>query len=361
MKRLALFLTIIAAVAAAPTRARAHGDFNMLMGSTSNGGGSLKLDYDFSSVSRLAFAGSLGGYSVYTGQEPSFTLLQTNDVVTPSYVIADGTDLNVVITGIDDGKVSIQIVNLDTLTTYNLNHVGDTALLGVVGPGNTLDPAAADPHIHPTFQVQLQLPEGQFGEGSVSFKLTTSGGYSESPIYTLKVSNGPLAHIDYDTAAYGAKSVVCQLTVGAQTRALVNAKFALLQGCLAYANIDTAMAAVTPALPKAAAAHAKAALACTDATGVGPDSKTILGKIAAVRTAAFNAIKARCGSATGSGDFTDDDINQQLGLAECRTEELVAAAYGGAKEILAGYTARASQGGGTFDTHFPCLYATASE
>ena len=370
MRKLVIAFTIIAgALVARPAQVRAHGAYNMLMGSTASGGGALKLDYDFSSVARVGFDSTVGGISVYTGIEPAFELLKVDDIATPSYVLATGTDVNVVVTAIDDGNLSIHIMNVDNSTTYTLAHVGDTALLGVVGPGNTLDPSAPDPHVHPTLLLQLALPEGQFGEASVSFKLTTTSmAYTESPIYTLKVSNGPLAPIDYDTTAYGAKSVTCQKTVGSQVSGFSAKKFNLLRPCLDKLQVYKAMSELTTPPPGLAAALTAAEKACANASATTPDATTLLGKLAKAQAAAFTAIQKKCGTPnpptvpnSASGDFSDDDINQQLGFAGCRVEELVAGAYGGARAELALITARASQGGKTLDSYFPCLHTTASE
>jgi len=370
MKKLVVGFSIMAvALVVQPAQVRAHGIYNMLIGSTASDSGTLKLDYDFSSVARVGFDHTVGGVSVYSGIEPAFELLKADDAVTPSYVLASGTDVNVVVTGIDDGNLSIQIINLDNSTTYTLAHVGDTALLGVVGPGNTLDPSAPDPHVHPTLLLQLTLPEGQFGEASVSFKLTTaSSTYTASPIYTLKVSNGPLAPIDYDTTAYGAKSVTCQKTVGAQVSKFAAKKFALLRPCLDKLQVYKALSELTTPPAGLATALAAAEKACANASGATPDTTTMLGKLAAAQAVAFTAIQKKCGAPnpptvpnSASGDFSDDDIHQQLGFAGCRVEEVVAGAYGGARAEMALIAARASQGGKTLDTYFPCLLTTASE
>jgi len=354
MRRYIVALVVAgAALLAGAIQVRAHGIYNMLMGSTASGGGALKLDYDFSSVSRVAFAASVGGFSLYTGIEPAFELLAADDPQSSSFVLSNGTDVSIQITAIDIGKTSVKIG--DTV----LSQVGDSVLLGTV----PFD------HVHPELQLQLTLPEGQLGEGSLSFKLTTtSGAYTTSQVYTLKISNGPLAPIDYDTTAYGAKSVACQKQVGAQVSAFIAKKFSYLRPCLDKLQVYKAESELTTPPSNLAGAQAAAEKACADAQGAGPDAQTMLGKITAAQAAAFRAIQKKCGTPnpptvpnTASGDFSDDDINQQLGFAGCRVEELAAGAYGGARLEFAGFTARASQGGQTLDTYFPCLYTTASE
>jgi len=408
MKRFTLFV-IAVGVALAPMRAHAHGAFNMLLGSTASGGGSLKLDYEFTSVSTLSLAfplstpGTPNSSALFTGQEPSITLRQTVDLAEPSYVLASGTDVTVEITAIDDG-VAIQIVNDDGTTTCTtmspctLRSVRDTATLGVVGSGSgqTLNPSGTenpDPHIHPTFSLTLSLDDSgnvQYGEGRVSFKLTTtSGSYTASPIYTLKLSNGPLPHFDYDTGAYASKSVACQQKVGQQVQNYINQKLNALRPCLDKIQVYVAYSDVTPpGDPKKAAALAKsvagaqtaAEKACADSvTPKGADTQTMLGKIVMAHTKAMAEIQKKCGTpgapaadgktipTSATDDLDDNAILQVLGLAGCRAEEQAAAAYGGALDDLEEYTARATQsglpqpGGLTLDNYFPCLYSTAAE
>ena len=356
MRTLVVAFTIIAgALVARPAQVQAHGTYNMLIGSTASGSGALKIDYDFSSVSRVGFDSTVGGFSVDTGTEPAMELLPADDVPNSSYVLNNGTDVSVVITAIDAGKASVVI------NSTVLSHIGDSAALGTESP--TFD------HVHPQLQLQLTLPEGQFGEASISFKLKNLAAiYADSQIYTLKISNGPLAPIDYDTTAYGAKSVTCQKTVGAQVSAFVTKKLTLLRACLDALQVYKAKSELTTPPPTLATALVAAEKICANAAGTSPDTKTMLGKLAAAQTAAFTAIRKKCAApnppavpASASGDFSDDDISQQLGFAGCRVEELVAGAYGGARAELALITARASQGGKTLDTYFPCLYTTASE
>jgi hypothetical protein len=353
MQRLTTLCALVVSCALAPAGVWAHGGSSMLISSTADGGGALQAEYDFSAVSRLSFSASLPGpVSVYTGVEPAFDLLAADEPLEPSYVLDDATQVSVEITAIDAGKTAMKI------GATVLSAVGDSVVLGTT----------PFPHTHPELQLLLTLPEGEFGEGSVSFKLTTpSAAYGESEIYTLKLSNGPLAPLDYDAAVYAAKSVLCQQTVGAQVRTLINKELGYLKACLDKVAVYTAKAALTTPPPSLGAAQAAAEKACANASGTTPDSSTMLGKIAKAKAAASTAIKKRCGTPnppavpnSASGDLSDDDISQHLGLAGCRVEELAAAAYGGAKPALAAYTARASQGGNPLDQYFPCLIETAA-
>jgi len=352
-QKTAVFVALGTLLAMSPLRAMAHGSFDILISSTASGGGALKAEYDFAGVSRVDYTTTLGGNAIYTGIEPAFDLLAADEPLESSYVLTAGTEVSLQITGIDAGKTSVKI------DTTVLSAVGNSVSFGTV-------PFA---HTHPQLQLQLALPEGEFGEGSISFKLTsTTPAYSESEIYTLKISNGPLAHFDYDPGTYASKSVACQQLVGAQVSSFTKKRFTYLRACLDKVQVYAAKAALTTPPATLTAAQKAAEKACADASGTGPDAKTMLGKIAAAQAAAFTAIKKKCGTpnpptvpATASGDLADDDITQLLGLAACRTDELAAGTYGGAREHFATYTARASQGGNALDTYFPCLFATASE
>jgi len=345
MKSSCLVMSVVASIFVCPLRAHAHGSFNMLISSTASGGGALQVEYDFSTVARLGFSTSLGGFSIYTGLEPAFELLAEDEPAEPSFVVSNGTDISVEITAIDFGKTSMKV------GSTVLAAVGDSALFGTV----PFD------HVHPELQLQLMLPEGEFGEGTISFKITTtSGAYTESEPYVLKLSNGPLPPLDYDPTAFAKDSVKCQQTVGKVVKKLIGKEFGILSKCLDKVQVFKAKSELTTPPSDLAKAQATAEQACADASGTGPDSKTVLGQLAAARAAAATAIADAC-SGTGSGDLSDDDISQQIGFASCHVEQLAAGAYGGAKTELAEFTARASQGGATLDTYFPCLYATASE
>ena len=316
----------------------------MQIASTASGGGALKVvSYDFSSITRVAFAGSLGPYSIYTGTEPALELLAADDVASSSYVLNSGTDVSVEITAIDAGVESVKI------DATVLSNVGDSAPLGTESP--TFD------HIHPEWTLQLQLPEGAFGESSVSFKLKSlTGPYTESPVYTIKISNGPLAHMDYDPDAYDSAAVACQKKVGSQVSTFIGKKLNYLRACLDKLQVYTARNELTSPPNNLDAALVAAEKVCANPNSNKPDKATMLGKIAAARDKAFAAIQAKC-----SDILSDDDIDQQLGLAGCRVEELAAGAYGGASEGLELFSARASQGGSPLNTYFPCLVPTASE
>jgi len=329
---------------ASPSVVRAHGDSTLFLASTASGGGALTADYEFESVSKLSFSASLGPISLYTGIFPGFEPITVDSP--PLYALASGTQVSVVITGVDAGKTAVKF------GSTVLDSVGDSVVIGTMPFG----------HTHPELQLQLQLPEGEFGEGRISFKLTASGPttYAESEIYTLKISNGPLPLPDYDTAAYDSASVKCLSAASKAVRKFVGAEHKLLSKCLDKVQVLAAKQELTTPPPSLAAAEAAAEKACADASGNGPDSGTMLGKVAAARAKAFTSIQDACG-AGGSNTLSDDDINQQLGLASCRTEELVSSTYGLAHAELEEINVRPSQGGDDVTAHFPCLFLTASD
>ena len=337
-----------ALVLTSATMAFAHGDAVITLASTASGGGALTADYEFESVSRVGFNFSNMGVSFYTGIFPAFEPLAADNPGASEYVLATNTQVSIQITALDDGKTSMKI---DTTT---LSHVGDSAVLGTM----------PFPHTHPEYQLLLQLPEGSFGEGRVSFKLTASGPttYAESPVYTVKISNGPLAPPDYDTGSYDKANIKCYAASAKAVKKFVAAEQSLLGKCLGKVQNYEAGLAVTSPPNNLSKLQAAAEKACADASGTGPDSKTMLGKIDAARNKAMVAIQAACG-ASGSGALSDDDISQELGLASCRAEELVAASYGTAHPELEEFPVRPSQtaGGDTVTDHLPCLFLTASD
>jgi len=329
---------------ASPAAVLAHGDAVVELGSSASGSGALAADYDFSAVSKLSFSLSGGGISLYTGIFPAFEPLTAD--AAPFYALATGTQASIQITDNDGGKTAVKF------DTTVLSHIGDSAVIGTI----PFD------HTHPEYQLQLQLPEGEFGEGRISFKLTASGPttYADSPVYTIKISNGPLPLIDFDTDAYDKGAVKCLSKAAKSIAKFVAVEQTVLGKCLDKVQAADAKAALTTPPSSLAAAQAAAEKACADASGSGPDASTMLGRLDAARAKALADIQGACG-VSGSGSYADDDITQMLGLASCRAQELVAGTYGVAHEQLEEITVRPSQGGDSVAAHLPCLYLTASD
>ena len=347
-QKLARGLTAALLVAAlSPAAAHAHGTAEMILGSTADSAGALALDFEFESVVvRVPFTTALGPVSFYSDIIPAIEPIAADDVTIPLYVLDASTQVTMEITAIDEGAVSVKI------GPTTLAAVGDTAVVGTM----------PIPHTHPTYQLALNLPEGEFGEGRVSFKLTATGPttYAESEIYTLRISNGPLPVIAYDTASEDKSSTKCLATVSKAVAKFVSAKHKLLAKCMDKVQAWQAKAALLTPPGNLASAEAAAEKACADASGAGPDSATMLGRIDAARAKAFTTIQTACG-ASGSSDLSDDDISAHLGLAGCRVEEIVSATYGTGREPLEDFTTRATQGGDPVSDHLPCMNLTATE
>jgi hypothetical protein len=346
MKRLVL-AALSAALMSGPLPALAHGTAGVIaVASTADGGGALAAEFDFDAVLKVDFSASLPPFSVYSGIIPAFEELDADDVLESLYVLDVGTIVSLQVTGIDAGLTAVKI------GPTTLDAVGDSAVIGTAPFG----------HTHPQYQLLLELPEGEFGEGRISFKLTASGptSYAESEIYTVKISNGPLPVIDYDTALEDKASVKCMAAASKAAATFAAATQSALNKCLGKVEVLRAREALTVPPGNLASAEAAAEKACADAAGSGPDSGTMLGRIEAARAKAVASIDAACG-AGGSADFSADDIAQHLGLVSCRTQELVAATHGVAHFNLEEFTARASQGGAPIADSLPCLVPTAAE
>ncbi len=327
-----------------PTTTRAHGATEIVVGSTAAGGGALAIAYDFGAVTRTTFSSSIGPLNLYSGIYPSMTSLDFD--TPPLYVLAEGTEVSLVISGIDEGRTSIKV------DATALTGIGDTAPIGV----------APFEDVHPTYQLLLAQPQGEFGEGTLSFRLTATGptAYEDSAVYTVKISNGPLPPPAYNTISEDRSAVACSKKASKAIAKFVASKQKLLGKCLDKLQTYRARLALSTPPGNVVTAEIAAEKACADVTGVGDDSRTMLGRIEAAREKAFTAIRSACGFA-GSDTLSDHDIRQQLGLAACRAEELVASIYGLARTDLDNFPVRASQGGDSVADHLPCLYLTVSD
>jgi hypothetical protein len=335
-------IAIATMLASGPLLAQPHAG-DMIIGATGDGTGALAIEYDFSGKVKTAFAAEIAGTSIYTATEPGFDALDMDEPLESFFVLDDTTEVTVEITRIDAGKTALQ------LNAATLDAVGESVVLGTQGAA-----PPGDLHHHPEFQLLLMLPAGEFGEGSISFKLTTTSvAYTESEEYTVTLTNGHLAGVAYDDTSVDNQSVNCQKTVAKEIRKLNAASYKLLSKCLD--KVQSWEAKEAAAHPGATAALATAEAQCADASGSGPDDKTMLGRIGAAKQKAVDAIVDKCGTA-GSGDYLEtNDIKAHVNMAQCRTEELISAGYGFAQAQLAHFTLRASQGGGPLDTAFPCL------
>lgn len=309
----------------------------------------LVVEYDFSKTVRASFAASLDGDSLYTTEDPGFSPVEEEE--DDLYPILNGTVITLTVTAIE-GNVSLKFG--PTL----LDDVNDSLQLGIAG---VEDGGPNDLHRHPDYQLQLRLPAGEYGEGKISFQLSADNGYGTSPSYTLHVTNGYLTGVTYDSEAEDKRSLACQRVIGSSTRAFLNTRHLALTKCLDAVQVAKARGALSPAPGNLAAAVARAEKECVDAaaSSPGPDSKTMLGRMALARARALGSIKKACGgTGKGSGDYTEDnDILANLGFLSCQSDRVISSTYGLAKEDLANYAVRASQGGrcvGGTDAGAPC-------
>jgi hypothetical protein len=341
MRRFIVVLTAAALLAPGAARAQHTGD--MLVAATAPGGGALALDFNPDTVVRVSYdpvLSGLLGQSAYTASDPGFDALETAEPP-DLYPVDTGTEVTVEVTAIDSGKVAA------VLNAVTLDSVGDSVVLGTAG---------VDLHHHPTFQLLLTLPPGEFGEGRLSLNIRQSGGpatYADSETLTLVLSNGHLAPPDYDAASYDGQSVACQKALGKGGKKVAAVVYAQLTKCLDAVAIHAAREA--SGHPGAATAAAAARSKCGDAEGTLLTSQTMLGKIGAALATAFDLVRTKCGPAPGSEDYDDEAIRAHLGLVSCRIQNALAGAYHGAHEALEAIT----QAGTPVIDALPCLVPTS--
>jgi len=334
MKSNILGLAVAAALwlgsAGSPAHAQHAGD--MILASTADGGGDLAIEFDFATVEPVSFLTEISGTSVYTATDPGFDSLETDEPLESLYVLDTGIELRVEITALEPGKTAMN------LNGTLLDTVGESVVLGTTGAG-----PPNDPHQHPEFQLLLMLAPGEFGEGSIAFKLTTTSGlYSQSASYTMKLSNGHLAPIEYDAGAYDKDSVACQKTVGKEIKGFLAAKYQAMAKCLDVFQVVEALEATGQDVT---AAEAKANAAC---------GQKLLDAVAKVGVKANSKIAGKCGP-SGSADMNAESIASHVSFIGCRVEEMISASYPGAQGLLAEIIV----GGNPVDESFACLTPAA--
>ena len=199
----------------------------------------------------------------------------------------------------------------DRDSTTPMDSAGDSAEIGthdVPGEDGAL-------HQHPTFRLFLDAPEGEFGEGTVSFKLEGDPGnatsYGESETYTLHVSNGYLPENANLVPLDGAR---CQKAVAKEVRVFVGKQYKTMASCL-----DTIQDFKAKGGDLGTPSNAVLAKCSTDPV------KGLLAKIAADRAKALEKASAKC-----TGTFETVAISSHLGMAQCRNQELLSGAYASA-------------------------------
>ncbi len=155
-----------------PTPAQADDEVHseILFYSAADGGGQIMADFDFSEHVHVAPVGCSSGSCVYTHHGPGLVAAGPGEAHHGLYLLDDGILFTLEIVSISP-EVSIRSGNA------TLNTDGQILRLG-------FSP------FHLDLVWQLELPEGDVHEASVTFKVTSSSpAYLDSPPYTLWLSN----------------------------------------------------------------------------------------------------------------------------------------------------------------------------
>lgn len=205
---------------------------------------------------------------------------------------------------------------------------------------STLSP---DIHNHPEYQLQLIALVGDdpdlFAEGDVLFKLTNTdaAGYGESPVYKLTLSNGHLPSAEFEDATDDKdkkRRAKCQKVVANEVRKLVADHYKRLSRCM------DALLAADELGGKETDADKKCNLSSS--------GKGVVGRLQEKTTKAIAAIEKTCGDPTlesSSEPFTSRQIHNHLGMAACRTQDLVAGLYNGSLGMLESHFGGVCDGG----------------
>jgi len=311
MKHTTLAFGLAAALLAGPAGALAqqhhhHGD--MEIGSTAPAGGDLIIEYNFDTIVRTDFAGIVGPLALYSSSNPGFTPL-LDEPLEGLYELVLGSTIDMTVMTIDPG-LQLQ------LGAAVMAAEGDSVTIGTQdAPGED-----SDLHKHPTFRLLLDTPEGEFGEGRVSFRLQGGSGnatsYGDSKIYTLLVSTGHLPVNENVVPLDGAR---CQKAVAKEVRVFVGKQYKRMAGCLDAIQDFKAKGGDLETPSKVVLGKCS-----TDPL------KGVLAMIAADRAKALSKADAKC-----AGTFESVAISSHLGMGQCRTQELLSGAYASALEDLA--------------------------
>lgn len=319
--RLAAAVTLLTAAGAGA--ALGQHSHNIEVGSTADGAGALVMEWDFDAqpIARVVDSGFPG---LFSGDIPGFG--DAADAAPDIYQLDVGTEVEIEVTAIDPG-VSVKF------GATVLDSVGDTAVLGTTTP---------ELHNHPEWQL-VTADANTFGEGHVSFRVregSTSVGYADSEIRTIRVSNGYLPVLETATA----EQLKCQKGV-AKAGAKLAAK---VQGLLAKC-LDKVQAAEF--LGKSDDAAAKAC----DVDHMRP--KSLASNVEAEVDKARAAAAKTCGAFSGtSTPYTDSMVRAHLGMISCRAQEQAGAQYNGAAHAI-GHILEHAGIGDEHDVHhaLPCL------
>jgi hypothetical protein len=315
--------------------------------------GNLKIEYEFDR--HVAATYYYGVATLFETMDLGFNAAE--DDPPHIYEVDLGTDVNV------------EVVYLSPNVQLELNSTLITAP-GTYTLGTHTSPSSGL-HNHPYFRLTAPT-DTSFDEGVVVFRVvqgTNGPGYGPSPMYVVRVTNGFLTvGPDYGTGpAIDQPSLKCQKAIGLVGQKYVGKLYGELRKC--FDKIANWKARAKAGHPSAPAAQAAAEKACADASGTGPNEKTLLGKLATLEAKAVSDALMKCGQpgnttpdgrtipTTASNDYTAREFRTHLGMMRCQAEESLGAAYFGILEDLDMFTARPSQGGHPLPHYFPCLKA----
>ena len=322
-----------------------HEHQDLAIGADAIGGGNLLLDYPFDERPVIRVGDSGAPVGLFTAGAPGFDAAgdEPDEGV---FSLPAGTEIGLEVVAID-AVVSLKMDNgVDGPFFFPFD--GDQYRIGLIGDGacnqgtmlctagdvgaacaedadcHTLTPSI---HNHPEYQLLLLGAPETFAEGRVTFRLQNTDAspiYGDSPLYTLTVSNGHLPGLEIEeNPAEAADRLACQKALATAVRGLASAHYKLLGKCL-----DKALAAEH--LGKSATA---AATAC-DPDGNNP--KSLAGRLAAATVKAEEKIAAACGPLSAASEpYTLSQVRTHLGMAACRTAELIGAAYSESVEQIA--------------------------
>lgn len=319
---MSITLSLLAGLALATTARAAgeHGD--MTIGSDADGGGNLLIEYPFDEVSVVPVSAS-GFPGLFTSTDPGF-LPAVDEPLEGVYALDVPTTVGLEIVSIDD-NVEVQL-GLSTLSA-----AGDAA---VIATHDNPDPELSSLHTHPQFLLSLATEStGEFAEGRFSFRVyDDDGGYGDSDVYTLQVSNGYLPPIEVPTPA----RLACRTTVAKAVRKLGADAYKRVSACF-----DAALREVALGTP------AEAGAAC----GLNPvTSGSLASRLDAAHAKAFASAEKACGTLSDTSvPFTASAVSAHLGMASCRSQEVAGAAFGEVRAALEEVLA-ATGGDGTCNT-----------
>lgn len=138
--------------------------------SDADGGGQILADFDFAEHLHVELAGCSGGSCVYTHEGTGLVAAEPGQEHHGLYLLDDGILFTLEIVSISP-EVSILSGNVTLDTAGEILRLGFSPF-----------------HLDPVWQ--LELPDGEVHEASVTFKVTSSSpAYLDSPAYTLWLSN----------------------------------------------------------------------------------------------------------------------------------------------------------------------------